>query len=326
MGEPWVPPPRIGVPRFELGTSPTRTERATRLRHTPSGDRVSLRCRLAGRGSSRVPALRLAPMAARDEIVAYANELLEIERLPEFAPQGLQVVGAAEVTTIACGVSCSRELFERAVACGARARAGAPRPLLAQRAARRRRAAPRAGSRRSSAATPRCSPITSRSTRTPSSATTPSSPHGSGATPQRPVRGRRSRLLDRRPPARGARRARREPRSAARRSCCAGGDRRDPAPRGLDRRRGLRPDPSSARGLRRAPHGRAGGAERRDRARARDPPDRRRPPRDRALRRRRRWRRIWPSGSASSGHYDRGREPGVTACRRCGHAASPEYP
>ncbi len=54
-------------------------------------------------------------MAARDEIVAYANELLEIERFPEFAPQGLQVVGAAAVTTLACGVSCSRELFERAV-------------------------------------------------------------------------------------------------------------------------------------------------------------------------------------------------------------------
>ncbi len=29
------PGPLIGVPRFELGTSPTRTERATRLRHTP---------------------------------------------------------------------------------------------------------------------------------------------------------------------------------------------------------------------------------------------------------------------------------------------------
>ena len=55
-------------------------------------------------------------MAARDEIVGYANELLEIERFPEFAPQGLQVVGSAEVTSIACGVSCSRELFERAVA------------------------------------------------------------------------------------------------------------------------------------------------------------------------------------------------------------------
>ena len=33
-------PALIGVPRFELGTSPTRTERATRLRHTPSADRV----------------------------------------------------------------------------------------------------------------------------------------------------------------------------------------------------------------------------------------------------------------------------------------------
>jgi dinuclear metal center YbgI/SA1388 family protein len=54
-------------------------------------------------------------VASRDEIVAYATELLEIERFPEFAPQGLQVVGSADVTTIACGVSCSRELFERAV-------------------------------------------------------------------------------------------------------------------------------------------------------------------------------------------------------------------
>ncbi len=58
-------------------------------------------------------------MAARDEIVAYASALLEIERFPEFAPQGLQVVGADEVTRIACGVSCSLELFERAVGLGA---------------------------------------------------------------------------------------------------------------------------------------------------------------------------------------------------------------
>ena len=58
-------------------------------------------------------------MAARDEIVRYANELLEIERFPEFAPQGLQVVGAEEVASIACGVSCSRDLFERAVDLGA---------------------------------------------------------------------------------------------------------------------------------------------------------------------------------------------------------------
>ncbi|HKY24433.1 MAG TPA: Nif3-like dinuclear metal center hexameric protein [Gaiella sp.] len=58
-------------------------------------------------------------MAARDEIVAHANALLEIERFPEFAPPGLQVVGAEEVTRIACGVSCSRELFARAVDGGA---------------------------------------------------------------------------------------------------------------------------------------------------------------------------------------------------------------
>jgi dinuclear metal center YbgI/SA1388 family protein len=58
-------------------------------------------------------------MAGRDEIVAYADALLDVAAWPEFAPQGLQVVGASEVTRIACGVSCSRELFERAVAAGA---------------------------------------------------------------------------------------------------------------------------------------------------------------------------------------------------------------
>jgi len=58
-------------------------------------------------------------MASRDEIVAYANALLEIERFPEFAPQGMQVMGSTDVTTIVCGVSASRELFERAVGFGA---------------------------------------------------------------------------------------------------------------------------------------------------------------------------------------------------------------
>ena len=58
-------------------------------------------------------------MAPRDEIVAHADALLEVERYPEFAPQGLQVVGADDVTSIACGVSSSRELFERATALGA---------------------------------------------------------------------------------------------------------------------------------------------------------------------------------------------------------------
>jgi dinuclear metal center YbgI/SA1388 family protein len=58
-------------------------------------------------------------MAPRDEIVAFANELLEVERFPEFGVPGMQVAGADDVTKIACGVSCSLELFERAAAVGA---------------------------------------------------------------------------------------------------------------------------------------------------------------------------------------------------------------
>ncbi len=58
-------------------------------------------------------------MAHRDEIVAFANELLDVGSYPDYLPVGLQVVGADEVTTIACGVSASRELFEQTAAIGA---------------------------------------------------------------------------------------------------------------------------------------------------------------------------------------------------------------
>jgi dinuclear metal center YbgI/SA1388 family protein len=58
-------------------------------------------------------------VAPRDEIVRYADELLETHRWPEYGLPGLQVLGADEVTKIACGVSCSKELFERAAAAGA---------------------------------------------------------------------------------------------------------------------------------------------------------------------------------------------------------------
>ena len=58
-------------------------------------------------------------VAGRDEIVAYANALLEVERWPEFAPPGSQVVGADEVTLLLCGVSSSRALFEHAADVGA---------------------------------------------------------------------------------------------------------------------------------------------------------------------------------------------------------------
>ena len=58
-------------------------------------------------------------MASRDEIVSFANEFLDIGAYPDYGPMGLQVVGAPEVAKIACGVSASRELFERAAGAGA---------------------------------------------------------------------------------------------------------------------------------------------------------------------------------------------------------------
>ncbi len=58
-------------------------------------------------------------MASRDEILAFADELLDVGSFPDYGPVGLQVAGAPEVTKIVCGVSASRELFERAAAAGA---------------------------------------------------------------------------------------------------------------------------------------------------------------------------------------------------------------
>lgn len=58
-------------------------------------------------------------MATRDEILEYAAELLDLDSFSDYGPQGLQVTGADEVTKIACAVSSSLELFERAAAAGA---------------------------------------------------------------------------------------------------------------------------------------------------------------------------------------------------------------
>lgn len=58
-------------------------------------------------------------MARRDDILAFADALLEVERFPEYGRPGLQVLGADDVTKIACGVSSSLELFEHAAAAGA---------------------------------------------------------------------------------------------------------------------------------------------------------------------------------------------------------------
>jgi dinuclear metal center YbgI/SA1388 family protein len=54
-------------------------------------------------------------VAQRDAILAYAAELLDLDAYPDYGPMGLQVEGAEEVTKIACGVSASLALFERAV-------------------------------------------------------------------------------------------------------------------------------------------------------------------------------------------------------------------
>jgi dinuclear metal center YbgI/SA1388 family protein len=58
-------------------------------------------------------------MAARDEILAYAAELLDLASFADYGPQGMQVVGADEVTKVVCGVSASLELFQRAAEAGA---------------------------------------------------------------------------------------------------------------------------------------------------------------------------------------------------------------
>ena len=53
-------------------------------------------------------------MARRDEILDYAATLLDLDAHPDFGPMGMQVEGSPQVTKIACGVSASLELFQRA--------------------------------------------------------------------------------------------------------------------------------------------------------------------------------------------------------------------
>ena len=58
-------------------------------------------------------------MPSRDEIVAFANDFLDVASYPDYGPMGLQVAGTDQVGKVACGVSASRELFERATEAGA---------------------------------------------------------------------------------------------------------------------------------------------------------------------------------------------------------------
>jgi len=58
-------------------------------------------------------------VARRDEIIAFADELLDVGAFRDYGPMGMQVVGADEVSKIVCAVSASRELFEHAAAADA---------------------------------------------------------------------------------------------------------------------------------------------------------------------------------------------------------------
>ncbi len=58
-------------------------------------------------------------MAARDEIVAFCDELLEIDSFEDYAPNGLQVPGAGDVSKVATGVSANLAFLEAAIESGA---------------------------------------------------------------------------------------------------------------------------------------------------------------------------------------------------------------
>jgi dinuclear metal center YbgI/SA1388 family protein len=58
-------------------------------------------------------------VAARDELIAFLDELLDSPSFDDYGPNGLQVAGREEVRRVATGVSASRELFERAAEDGA---------------------------------------------------------------------------------------------------------------------------------------------------------------------------------------------------------------
>jgi dinuclear metal center YbgI/SA1388 family protein len=60
--------------------------------------------------------LYLARVAARDEIIAFLDDLLDAGSFDDYGPNGLQVAGAREVSVVVTGVSAHLELFHRAAA------------------------------------------------------------------------------------------------------------------------------------------------------------------------------------------------------------------
>src|SRR5262245_10808090 len=82
-------PAQIGVPRFELGTSPTRTERATRLRHTPS----------AAKGSASADILARVPGSVL-RAVLFDVDFTLFRPGPELGPEGYRRIGERHGLTL----------------------------------------------------------------------------------------------------------------------------------------------------------------------------------------------------------------------------------
>lgn len=57
--------------------------------------------------------------AARDELVAWLNDQLQVDRFKDYGPNGLQVEGGRAVRAVVTGVTASLALIERAIARGA---------------------------------------------------------------------------------------------------------------------------------------------------------------------------------------------------------------
>src|SRR3954447_15036406 len=62
------------------------------------------------------PGRYLPGVAARDEIIAFLDDLLDSPAFDDYGPNGLQVPGSPDVSVLVTGVSAHLELFDRAAA------------------------------------------------------------------------------------------------------------------------------------------------------------------------------------------------------------------
>jgi dinuclear metal center YbgI/SA1388 family protein len=58
-------------------------------------------------------------MASRDDIISFCDDLLHTSSFGDYCPNGMQVEGAREVSSVAMAVSSTLEVFQRAVQAGA---------------------------------------------------------------------------------------------------------------------------------------------------------------------------------------------------------------